>query len=201
MYLASADASKRGFGYDFMKSNNTAWVISRFSIIFEKPLQHGEAVNIKTFPRGTDGLFYYRAFEIMDIDGNELANAESSWLIIDIDTRMPLRNSLNSPQAVDDFTKPPRLKIPGDTVEREGIIDVNESHIDMNGHVNNVNYIEWMLGDNKTGNIESMTINYKSECFNGDRLELNRKEEGEKTLMALRRMGDNRVVALSEIVF
>lgn len=201
MYLASVDANKLGFGYDFMKSNNAAWVISRFSIVFERPLKHGEGINIKTFPRGTDGLFYYRAFEIMESDCNEAANAESAWLIIDIDSRKPLRNSLESPQAGDDFTRPRRLNMFANAEQCTGIIDVNESHIDVNGHVNSINYIEWMFDCLETDSIVSMNINYKQECFKGDRLKLYRTEEAGKMLMTLKRVNDNSVVALGKIVF
>lgn len=199
MYLASADARKLGFGYDFMKSRNTAWVISRFSIMFERPLQQNESIDIRTYPRGTDRLFYYRAFEITDTAGNEPANAESAWLIIDIDSRMPLKDTLKSSHAGNDFTKPPRLTAENSTAESMGFIDVNDTHIDVNGHVNNTHYIEWMLGGARTDAVLSMDINYKRECFNGDRLEIFRAEEGDRIMMTLKRLSDDKVVALSEI--
>lgn len=191
---ANASATSLGFGYDEMIASNTAWVLSRISVRFKNYPQWRDEVNLKTWHKGMVKLFYLRDFILSDKNGETLAEATSSWLIIDMNTRRLVRNSdlASSPEKCikDDAIAEPADKIvlPAD-VEPELIRKhpVTWSEIDPNGHVNNVKYVTWAmdavkLEDIKEKQLKELLVNYDAEVMPGDVVKISRvrieNEEG-----------------------
>lgn len=168
-------AESFGLGHTQLAQLNMAWVLSRMRIEVERLPKWGETVTLRTWPSGKDRLFYYRDFEITDGDGQLLLLASTAWFIIDIEKReralptwwvssaMPI-----GPKVFD--SKIARLKSCGCS---EGeLMRVNYGDLDLNGHVSNIRYVEWILNRlplefHHQNAIQSLDVNYLAEAVYG----------------------------------
>ncbi len=166
--LAVTDLFKRG----------VTWVLSRFHIEIARYPRWGERIEIQTWPSGRAPLFAVRDYEIADERG-PLASATSSWLIVDVRTRRPVRIAefldgfpLRGKRALDDdFVSLPALS-------RDDLVKdfpVFFSDIDLNRHVTATVYIhraletvpdEILFGFRPAG----IEVNFRGEAFYGDGL-------------------------------
>lgn len=146
--LANQHADLLGFGYKDLNTIKQAWVLSRMRIEIKRRPIWNEEISLKTWTAGMIGLFGTRYFNFSDRN-EQLIAASSDWLVIDIEKRKPIRKSNDDFQ---DFlhsekstTKPPgklpQLKSP----ELLATKKVEILDIDMNGHVNNIHYLAWVL--------------------------------------------------------
>lgn len=193
---ANINATSLGFGYDEMKESNTAWVLSRIHVRFKNYPKWRDNVNIKTWHKGTARLFYLRDYILSDEEGNTLAEATSSWLIIDMNTRRLVRsNELATSE--DKCTKEDAIAEPADKVTIPVDIEpelvrkhpVTWSEIDAMGHVNNVKYVVWAIdavGTDivKERPLKELLINYDAEVMPNDIVKIYRvREESDEGLV------------------
>lgn len=183
---ANINATALGFGYDELINSNTAWVLSRIHVKFEKLPLWRQEVNLKTWHKGVAKLFYLRDFILSDTEGNAMIKATTSWLIIDMKTRRLVRNS-DLATSPDKCNKEDAIAEPADKVVVPVDIEpelvrkhpVTWSEIDTNGHVNNVKYAVWALDavkpeDIKERPLKELLINYDAEVMPGDTVKIYR---------------------------
>lgn len=150
--------------YEWM-NKGLAWVLSRMKVEMYTYPGWKEIVKIRTWSRGTKGLYVYRDYEILDSKDNIIGKASSAWLIIDINRRRPLRptsylEAVNYKFIKDRVAISEELK-PLEKHEYTGIIfslPVKYSDVDMNHHVNNVKYSRWQLDSIPTERISKEEI-------------------------------------------
>ncbi|UCG55656.1 MAG: hypothetical protein JSU70_12395, partial [Phycisphaerales bacterium] len=140
-----------------------------------------DRVVIRTWPSGCNRLTATREFVGRDESGCELFRAGSEWMVLDKRSGRPknlLRLDLKLPQAgpKDTVGKLERLK-PQDDYREVERIRVPYSSIDVNGHVNNTEYVRWGIDALRRsfefkGSARSLQISYLSEVFEGDELDL-----------------------------
>ena len=157
---------------DLLKENLT-WVVSRMDFHIHRLPKWRETITVETWPAAGDSFRAYRNYRILDEAGEELCTCLSYWMMLSLETRRPVR----IPQAVLDaaikdrdhvapiksnrqkqFTEP--------DVSKE--IIVRRSDLDMNNHVNNVRYMEWMLETlplEQTWDIKNFDIVFLRETF------------------------------------
>ena len=91
-----------------------------------------------------------RDFRLTGADGAECGRASSGWMIIDAAERRLQRPEQAMPQLAAYAGPAPLLGVPT-RIEAavppcpERALEVRHSDIDVNGHVNNVRYFEWVL--------------------------------------------------------
>jgi medium-chain acyl-[acyl-carrier-protein] hydrolase len=175
---AGEHAAHGGLAVTDLFKKGLTWVLSRFHVEISRYPNWSETVEIKTWPSGRGPLFAVRDYEISDALG-PLAVATSSWLIVDLKTRRPVRASehledfplLEKRALADDF---PAINPPA----REDVIKefpVFYSDIDLNRHVTAAVYIhralETVPDDVLFGyRPASIEVNFRGEAFYGDRL-------------------------------
>lgn len=183
---AGRDASGLGFGYDDMIASNTAWVLSRTRVIFHKYPKWRDFVNLKTWHKGANRIFYLRDFVLESETGDQLITATTSWLIIDLASRRMVRNAYlaenfnNEEMGFAIEEQADKVIFPKE-IEPE-LVHTHKalwSDIDTNGHVNNVKYAVWALDavDFEVAGkrpLKEMLINYDSEVMPGQEIELYR---------------------------
>jgi acyl-ACP thioesterase len=135
------------YGWEHLLKKGWFWVLSRVEVeVFRLP-KWTEEVTLITWPRGVDGVFALRDFEVYDSQGNKIIAATSSWLVLNIKTHRPVRSDWYS-----DFNfanrsalghNASKLVEPARNPEFTERFDVRIGDIDMNQHVNNVRYIDW----------------------------------------------------------
>lgn len=169
-------------GMDDLKTNNLAWVLSRLKLkIYELPLWKNK-INIETWSTGRDGLFGNRNFRIFDLNDKIIAEATSSWLIINLLSKRPVRpHQIVAKMPIisnDSVFNQSLKKINTDHIhDKFGDIEIKYSDIDINQHVNNVKYIKWLIDSCpveiiRTHTIEDLEINFLHESKLGDYLEI-----------------------------
>ena len=128
---------------------------------------------------------------LKDAAGEVLGVGSSEWMLIDLTSRRPVR----IPQAVFDAADPAdvpvlgaepftRFKFPsagGAASAKPASFRAQKSHIDLNGHVNNVHYVEWMLEPSKSACPDELEIVFRSETLAGDEVLVETAVEGEFT--------------------
>ncbi|MDR3356797.1 MAG: acyl-ACP thioesterase [Spirochaetaceae bacterium] len=184
-----------GVGLDVMLGNRQGWILLRFSVLIEKRPVFADMLTIRTWPQGFDRLLCMRNYDVLNGAGETLARASSSWLILDIEKRRPLRpTSLIVPLPLNEG----RDYLEGgarNVARQEGLVKTGErmalySDIDFNGHVNNARYIQWIqdiLPKDFFKNAAKLRIdiNYVTEVVPGETVEIYSSQPGPVRELAL----------------
>ncbi len=205
-------AEQLGVGYSHIYNKNLAWILSRLSVKMYSYPKWGEKIFIKTWPTGLDNLYCYRDFKILNEKDEIIGKATSTWFVVDIASRRPQRTStyidLNiEPDVEKAFEKwAPKL---GKTEysNSEYSYDVKYSDIDVNGHVNNVNYLKFTLDTYKTDfikerQISELHINFQNETLIDDSIKIFSTDEKDQSFAhSLFRAKDDKEICKLEILF
>ncbi|HEY5975017.1 MAG TPA: acyl-ACP thioesterase domain-containing protein, partial [Geobacteraceae bacterium] len=145
-------------------------------LVIDRYLQREETVTVRTWPSARDGRFSCREFELWDQRGEAVARATSSWAVLDLISRRPVKLDrlpaypLTTRRAVaDDFATLPRLT---EAVAEEEF-KVRRYDLDLNRHANNVAYVSWALESvppafTTAFRPAALEIGYRAEAFAGD---------------------------------
>ena len=175
---ASLNAATLGFGKDDFaaKGENISWVLTRMVVKMSRYPVWNDEVTVETFPRGGRKIVAWRDFEVMDAQGATLGLATTEWMLIDLSSRkivaVPEKVfAANDPANVPVLGLEPfskfRFQADGDVRHPETFAAM-KSQIDLNGHVNNVHYISWMLEPCESRCPAEMEVVFRSETFAGD---------------------------------
>ncbi|MGD8500310.1 MAG: thioesterase [Phycisphaerales bacterium] len=179
--VAAAHAEELGFGFERLSELNGYWVLSNIRIEIAKLPKWNDEVTIRTWPSGYTRTVAAREFVGIDQSGSEMFRAGSEWMILNkqtnrlrnlfrLDLGLPRTGLKALPQKLS------RLEPHSDYHEVDRI-RVPYSSIDLNGHVNNTEYVRWGIDALRRtfefkGNVGSMQATYLSEVFEGDELDL-----------------------------
>lgn len=191
------------FGYNDLSENNQFWVLSRIRVEIERLPRWTEEITLMTYPRGIDGPFALRDYEIFDVDGNKIISGVSSWLIVNAKTHRPVRpTELDLTNAVNDrralYVNATKI---ADVKQTPVFVDeftVKPSDIDVNLHVNNTRYVEWAyntfpLAYHKDKLISVVEINFLAEGKEGNHLKIERYQVDEnKNSVVITRTDDQK---------
>lgn len=206
--IASEHAEILHFGRDDLHKNNQFWILSRIYAEIKLFPSWGETVTLRTWPRGTDGMFALRDIEIRSEKGDVIAGATTSWVIVNASTRKPQRPenllermNLEFPSTRATTRNAGKLVYNTPSVQTDAVpFSVVASDLDVNYHVNNVKYIQWVYNTRTVkfleGNIAtSAEINYLSEAREGDKIIINsadHPEENNSTTHSVIRVDDRK---------
>lgn len=182
--IASSHAAALHFGKDDLGRDNRFWVLSRIYAVMEYMPGWESEIIITTWPRGVDGIFALRDFEIADSSGKKIGGATSAWLMVDRSSRRPQRpndllatlgEELPAQSALG--RNPEKIPAVGKAEYSTPIFTVKYSDLDINMHVNNVKYIQWALDayplDFRLNNeMDEVEVNYLSESLPGDEVSI-----------------------------
>ena len=204
---AGDHAARLGWSVTDLLKKNMTWVLSRTHVRVERYPAWGETVAVTTWPSGRHGFFAIRDFEVSDGEGSTLLTATTSWMVLDLGRKQPLKvddilpnDFLVEKRALaDDFGSLPVLDRP----DRELSFRVDSGHLDLNRHVNNAVYVQWALeavpadaaGRRRPVDIE---VSYRAEAFYGDPV-LSRAQVSAAAVPA-RSGADAELVVLHQIV-
>ena len=177
---ASLHAASLGFGKgDFAAAGeNISWVLTRMVVKMNRYPVWEDELTVETFPRGGRKIVAWRDFEVKGAQGETLGVASSEWMIIDLSTRkihaIPEKVfAANDPKNVPVLGLEPfaKFRFPAEAdgdVRQPATFIAMKSQIDLNGHVNNVHYISWMLEPCESRCPAEMEVVFRSETFAGD---------------------------------
>ena len=143
---AGLHANILGVGMGDFFAANRCWVLARIRIGIAADPEPGEVVTVLTYPRGARRLFAERHFVVRNSKGNELMTGSSRWMMLDRTSGRPLSldpiidhipANAELPQFFDFAAKLPTAE----KFDRTLDIPVRPTMEDINGHLNNAEYI------------------------------------------------------------
>ena len=170
-----------GTSLDDFSEESYTWVFSRFHIKMNKFPGHYDRIHVATWRSRSEKCFAFREFQVFDDKGDLLGAASASAVLIDKTTRKPI----DIPEFIQaQFAPEEGRAIDDDFLPLAGLKEeeycksfhVRLSDIDLNQHVNNTSYVDWIIESlpeavliNDT--LISCEIGYKAEAFYGDTIQ------------------------------
>jgi acyl-ACP thioesterase len=208
---AGNHASALGWAVDQLAGRGLTWVLARLHLRVARFPAWRESVRVETWPAGAERLYAVREFRVVGADDEELALATSGWLLLDLSSRRPQR----PPAGIREMARatpgrviPDRFERLGEFAAAEGgeVFFARPSEVDLNGHVNNVALIAWVLdsvppGHLATHRLAELEVEFRSEGRQGDRVASRWAVEGAAWLHAVTREDDGRELLRARTVW
>ncbi len=178
-----------GCGRDALVKRGFVWVLSRMEVQMSKYPGVGDKVTVETFPMNNRRWFFPRYFVFRNGQGKALGCAASLWVLLDLETRKMAPPDKIVPLLPDngDLTAP--MGLPSTVAEVEGeqrqfTRTPNYTDLDVNNHVNNARYVDWLcdaLGYDVLGRktLRTICINYDAEVRPEQAVELKLNLQGD----------------------
>lgn len=191
--------------FEDISDSDYFWVLLDYDIKIENLPKWQQEVNLKTYPSGINDFYFAREFVLSDKDGNFLAGASSTWLILNKQKKIIIPKG----ERFDNYNfitqkvvseKIPKLKKQNDyTTER--LLKVEHSDTDMHKHVNNAVYIKWIEDCiEKNKQIKELKIRYLKELYNQDMFVIKLKSEKNNFYFEGKSENNNKSFFLAEVV-
>ena len=182
---AGDDVNKTALNYFALAEKNIAFVLTKMTVEFLRDIKLYDELTIVSHPRKVHGASFPRDF-IIKCGDETVAISRSIWVLLDLEKRTILR-----PSAIDSIgTLPPsdddlfeirdvRRVVSQDSLSRTNVHRVDYSHLDMNNHLNNTFYADFIFNSMSILDVVApsndglyLQINYKNEARLGDTLEI-----------------------------
>ncbi len=180
--IAANHAAQLGFNY--YKDGTEPkyyWVLSRVKYMLHKSIGLQEKFSLTTYSGGCDKLFAVRLFDIRDEEDQLIGHIIGDYILIDAEKGRPTR--ITNKESIFDVLN---FKYEGEQLDKlappeeiiaEEVRKARYSEIDLNGHMNNVQYIKWILDMlslemHKEKQIETLQINYNTSVMYEDQVKV-----------------------------
>lgn len=174
--IATMQAEDMGIGRDDMLKNGVFWAVIRSKFEIVRTPSHFQVVTVRTWPHSPTRFSFMRDYSMRDEEGNLLIKATTEWVLMDVETRkfVSVKDCYHGSDDFDEarsFDRKPR-KIPDFEEGNRPVCTVVPSYsdIDVNGHVNNAmyaNYVINALNPSVNGTMKSFQIDYRHEVLPG----------------------------------
>ena len=174
--------------------HHLGWILhQQYLEIFDRP-ELGEEIEIKTHPSGKEKVFTYRDFEMKNSEGKILAQAASTWLLMDTRTRSMaaypdfISEMLGPSNELPHLPRALRLRVKMQNPSWQKTYQVSYHDLDFNGHLSNFYYFKWMLDTMPSdflqkNNLKSFQLKFKEECHLDELLEVKIEEMGDGSFL------------------
>ncbi|CAA7601612.1 HotDog domain protein [Acididesulfobacillus acetoxydans] len=187
-YLEEAAVSHSGAAgcsLQELEGRGVGWVLNRWYIVVERYPVWDEKVSVETWPAAFDRFYATREFIVRGRDNTRMARATSRWIYLSVEKKRPLRipegfaraYGLDPERAVEhDFAAlPVRQGEWNLTTSGKRIFAVRRSDLDGYHHVNNAQYVQWLLESvpeqtYDLAELQSLEIEYRKEVGYGGRV-------------------------------
>lgn len=182
---ACQHAEELGLGFDAMLERGYLWVLVRVKFEICENLMRYQKVIVKTWPLPPHRLNYKREYCITDENGVVLIKGSSEWMVIDSNERklisVPDLYPLESFCPTVMFAEKSGKVRDFDTQNPPFPVETSFCDIDVNGHVNNTKYADFVLNAISQKEKEEFCefqIDYRKEVLEGARLDVYFLREG-----------------------
>jgi medium-chain acyl-[acyl-carrier-protein] hydrolase len=170
--VAAHHATNLKVGFEHFQKENIFWVLTHLQIEATRWPEMQEPVTFETWPREIQKLFTTRDYLVKDKDGNVLIKGTSAWIIVDMNRKRPVRPADRLahvtflPEKISLANFPDEIIIPESKSSYKKARPVVYSDLDINQHVNNTRYVEWImdaLAPEATKKLSSLNIHFTRE--------------------------------------
>lgn len=185
---AGMHSSDVGLPHSLLHDRGQVWVLGSWQVEILRLPREDEMLTVATYPYDLRGFMGFRNFTLDTQSGERLVIANSDWALIDPVYGRPTRVTEDIPRLYEsgerleiDY-KPRKIKLEGEFDALPDEIPVRRHMLDVNGHVNNAQYVRIACDLLPEGfKFTSMRVDYKRPALPGD------------TMTAKMQRADNRV--------
>ncbi len=181
------------------------WVLSRQQLSVKKWPAQNEEIFARTWLTSNSGAAALRNIQVF-LDGQEIASSSTLWIALDRTTKRPVRVPFTELLTQnDDVTIAEPLKLAlREKLEPCALFSVNNRDIDLNLHVNNVNYSRWVMDSIPSerylaSRVTRYEINFILEMKTGDSIEIFRSPAAEEMRFQGHRKADGKLAFIADL--
>ena len=178
-----------GCGRETLVQKGVVWVLTRCEVQMEKEARMGSRLSIETFPMPLRRWFFPRYFVFRDEAGAQVGAAGTLWVLFDLEKRCMVAPGDVAGAIPDNSDLTPPLGVPGPVprLTTGGTLESARtpvySELDVNGHVNNARYADWLcdalgLETIREYRVKTMRLSYAAEIRPGQAMELRLVRDG-----------------------
>ena len=178
-----------GCGRETLVQKGFVWVLTRCEVQMEKEARMGSRLSIETFPMPLRRWFFPRYFVFRDEEGAQVGAAGTLWVLFDLEKRCMVAPGDVAGAIPDNSDLTPPLGVPGPVprLTTGGTLESARtpvySELDVNGHVNNARYADWLcdalgLQVMREYRVKTMRLSYAAEIRPGQAMELRLTRDG-----------------------
>ena len=146
MQEASIDHTEQlGAGRDKTLDRGFLWVLTRQKVLINRMPEYDERVLFESWPGETMHVLFPRYYRMLDTAGKLLLSASALWTLIDAENRgliFPQQEGIVVPGEITGNEIPLSSGIRSMPAAETKHFAVPYSHTDINGHMNNIRYID-----------------------------------------------------------
>ena len=169
-----------GTSQDQLTDKNLFWAVIRHRVQITRTPVSGEKLRLETWPMPTTRTAYPRSTIAYDEKGNECFRSISLWVLMDARTRAMVLPGKSGVE-VNGLLRGCELQAPSSLMGRDfGECDVRTvrfTDLDINGHMNNCRYLDWVedllpAAFHQSREIREFTLCYMSEVTEKEQVAL-----------------------------
>lgn len=178
--VAGDHSALLGTDRESLMDKNLFWAVIRHRVQVTRLPASGEKLTVQTWPMPTTRTAYPRSTVAYDEQGNECFRGISLWVLMDAESRAMVLPG-KSGVTVSGMLTGSELAAPGSmalqTAGQQMVRTVRYTDLDVNGHMNNCRYLDWVADTlpgsfHETHRVSEFTVNYLSEAREGEALQL-----------------------------
>ena len=171
--LSGAHCALLGCGRDDLLRRGIVWILARSEVQMERYPNLGETITMQTFHKPVRLRFFPRYYIFKDSAGEVIGKAGTLWLLMDLQTRQTIPAGDIAALLPDNSELTAPMALPATVGQLQGEETVSIYHptytdLDVNGHVNNTRYADWLCNALGTDTMrrfmpKTMILNYNAE--------------------------------------
>ena len=193
---ATLQFEELGFGIKNRSSDSVAVIILNSKLNMMKMPKWNETVTIRTWCNEINRIYCYRNYEILNSNNKVIGTGWNKAVLLDLENRKIKRLDEKIKEDIkleDKFVYKndwKEIEIP-EIEPRESYQIIRNRDIDINGHVNNVSFIEIALNaltkqEYKAFNKKNLEVCYKKECKNQERVKCVLYEQNNQCVIVIK---------------
>lgn len=170
--MATLHVNSTEMGRDALLASGVVWVVVRTKMEFVNDPKHFQTVTVRTWPHSLTRFSFLRDFTMCDEQGTILVKASQEWVLMNVSTRKfaSVKDHYKGPEDFcEDRVFPAKARKAPDFKEENlpaRQITPSYSDIDVNGHVNNALYANFIMNALNPGpdsTLKTLQIDYRYE--------------------------------------
>lgn len=207
--IACCHSDKVGYGINTINETKVVWILLdwKFKVI-QRPI-YGQTIKVKTWSRKMEKCYAYRDFEIYDENENIIAIATTKWVFLDADTRkiqrIPEEIGFKYQQETEKHVFEEEIEKMHEPENEEVSIQLKtrRTDIDINNHVNNLNYLDFALEvlpeEIYNQDLKNIRITYKHQTEPGETVNISYTKKEEKNIITIKTIDKANLHAIVEL--
>ena len=169
---ATSQSQFVGYGANALRAMGAAWIVLHWDIRMYAHARHMEKLKVSTWASGFASMYGHRMFTLENEAGELIAEAESVWILYDMQNNKFMKATEEICTAYGCDVKMPmdvlrkwKLSVPASPTHQASWT-VRRSDTDTNQHTNNVSYVKFLIDSlEKGGEVRHVRVTYKKALF------------------------------------